>query len=134
MKIVFKEHGTNAEAVLVAQSNEGVGVWFGPFAVGNSFARVIDRKQPIDADMAVLRSMKNESGAYKFSAHHIAATVAAAAQLVLAHRLSLPKGNGALIVTDAAGTYTLLSDCAIGAVELPETIGCYVRADYTIEY
>ena len=134
MKITFKEHGTGASAELVSQAGRGVGVWFGPFGVSDDFTRVIDRKLPVGADAAVLRAMRNESGALRFSAHFIAGTPAAAAILALTLRGSLPKGNGALSVDAGAGAYTVLSDCAIARGGSADIIGAYIRADYTIEY
>ena len=134
MKITFQEHGNGASAVLVAQAHAGVGVWYGPHAASASAARLVDRKYPIDADAAVLRSMRNASGQYRFSAHFEAADAAAAAWMALLWPRSLPLGNGALVFDAGSGAYTLISDCMIANVEIPETIGCYVLCAYTIEF
>jgi hypothetical protein len=132
MKITF--NGEDGSLVLVAQSHEAEGVWFGPFGVSSEADRLFDRKNPIEAGQAVIRAMLNESGRFTFSAHCIAATPTAAAQVVFLHRLSVPKRNGALVVATSAGTFQVCGDCAIARVRFPELTGHYVVAEYTVEF
>jgi len=130
MTIYVKEHATGNVTYLVEQTHDGDGVWFGPEAGGCTSNILVDRKTPIEAERSVVRSMLNESGSYRFSAHYFAATPAAAAVKALTWPRSLPKRDCALYFDDAE----VVDNCVLALREVPETVGCYVRADYTIEF